>query len=68
MTLANLGSFYATNSIVYLTGTYVNTNGNLWVNGLGGNWYLQSGGYILGGVVTATNGASLIVSSGTWTE
>ena len=65
VTLANLGSFYATNSIVYLTGTYINTNGNLWVNGLGGSWYLQSGGYILGGVVTATNGASLIGNGGT---
>ena len=52
VTLANLGSFNPTNTKVYLTGTYINTNGNLSVNGWGRQtWYLQNGGYILGGVV-----------------
>ncbi len=59
-TLANLGAFHAGQTTVYLTGTFTNNTTTLAVNALGGSWVLN-GGTIMGGTVTATNGASLIV-------
>ena len=63
-TLADLGTLNRSGGLVSVTGTLSNTNTVLVLDALGGSCVL-TGGTILGGTVVATNGASLIVSSGT---
>src|ERR1035441_6449183 len=64
-TVGNLGAFNQTNSTIYLTGTLENSNATLALNATNGPWVLSSGGTILGGSVTTSGGAALVVQSGT---
>jgi RHS repeat-associated protein/uncharacterized repeat protein (TIGR01451 family) len=61
---AGLGAINGTNGAVYLTGILRNTNSTLALNGASGSWVLN-GGTVLGGTITSSNGAALIVQSGT---
>ncbi len=63
-TVANVGTVNRTNGAVYISGTLTNTGTTLTLNAASGSWAL-SGGTILGGTVSAGNGVSLTVSSGT---
>ncbi len=62
-TVSNLGTFNPTNSTVYLTGVLDNTNTTLKLNS--STWILYQGD-VQGGIIEASNGASLVAqSSGT---
>lgn len=59
---AGLGKFNRSGGNVYLTnGVLDNANATLDLNALGGSWILAQQGVIQGGVVSATNGVSLII-------
>ena len=61
---AGLGIINGTNGAVYLTGSLNNTNNTLALNAASGFWTLQ-GGTIRGGTISTTDGAALVVQSGT---
>jgi hypothetical protein len=65
LTLADLGTFKASETTVYLVGTLNNTTTTLAIDALGGTWVLN-GGEIDGGLITTTNSSGLVIDgSGT---
>jgi hypothetical protein len=60
--VTNLGNFNFSGTAVGITGTLINSNATLALSPTTGSWELTAGGVIVGGSVTMSGGASLIVS------